>query len=539
MFQFCLIEEVTKTRVSRKELKFTDIKGNVELNKEAASEVKTSVIEEDRVSDAGSEDLLSQRSLSDILDAAQSESDIDKVSSDEELEDNDRIDLGLEPDGDSRLTLEDEKSRALSSEEDDTIEEVKKLEVEDIFSDKDSTLGFFSRKNVSSAGYRSCRKKESNSRTEIKESCEIKAKCGLGGGQIIDSGSQKSDNNIEEVNWIYDSDSDFEDCVNSVSLSQKMQWAKILTPQKCSQNSGSSQNNSGKKLSQNSKSSQKKNSAKKRKSLPASSTIPKISSGEETKLPPKSIPEGKRKSILDAGEKLSDNVNSYSKGKVLINKTTEVWNKNKQTSLTSFFSGKNVQSTETKRTTQVIGTSDLTVLDIKTEGDLQTVKALKSKGITRKSKRVGLHEVTNKVNGLTSQVLVTPAENLNGLRRSPRGLDGDNQSTCSDADLSCNVSSDLVKSLTSHHAKDKMVSPKSSKPNAMDFLMSKQKKTKLETTEKILSAASVSELTVPQAENMEKPSRYRKRSCPFYKKIPGRVDRCTCKQSLDIHVIKN
>ena len=519
------IEEATKTKVSRKELKFTDIKGNVELNKKAAPEVKTSIIEEDRVSEAGSEDLLSQRSLSDILEAAQSESDIDKVSSDEEFEDNDRLDLGLEPDGDSRLSLEDERSRALSSEEDDTLEEVKKLEVEDIFSDKDSTLGFFSSKNVSSAGYRSCRWKESNSRIEIKESCEIKAKYVpvLGAGQIKDSGSQRSDNNIEEVNWISDSESDFQDCVNPVSLSQELQWAKILTPKKFSQNSGSSLTNSGKTLSQKSKSSQKKNSAKKRKSLPASSTIPKNSSGEETKLPAKSISGEKRKSINVAGEKNSDNVYSYSKGKVLINKATEVRHKNKQTSLTSFFSGKNVQSTETKQTTQVTSTSDLNVLDIKTEGDRQTVKAIKSKGITRKSKRVGLHEVTNKVNGITSQILVTPAKDLNGLRKSPRGLDDDNQSTCPDADLSCNVSSDLGKFVASDHDKDKMVSAKSSRPNAMDFLMSKQKKTKLDTSEKIASAASVSELTIPPAENMEKPSRYKKQSCPFYKKIPGRV----------------
>ena len=68
-------------KIARKELKFPEAFDEDQKKIPSVKETKAEI--QDNVSDTESEDLLSQRSLSDILDAAHSDSDIDKVSDDE------------------------------------------------------------------------------------------------------------------------------------------------------------------------------------------------------------------------------------------------------------------------------------------------------------------------------------------------------------------------------------------------------------------------------------------------------------------------
>ena len=94
--------------------------------------------------------------------------------------------------------------------------------------------------------------------------------------------------NSEEVHYISDSDSDFQDCKDTASSSQKMQWARILTPQNFSQNSqksGSSQKLSGRKSLSQSSASSKTPSVKKYKSLPQSSTSFSLRKHESSPTP--------------------------------------------------------------------------------------------------------------------------------------------------------------------------------------------------------------------------------------------------------------
>lgn len=99
------------------------------------------------VFDVESEDLLSQRSLLDILDVVQSDSDIDKVFLDGELDSNDKdwLGFGLElgEDVDSKLLQDGRKMKVGFFLEEDEMEEFKKLGVDDIFNDDDFILCFF------------------------------------------------------------------------------------------------------------------------------------------------------------------------------------------------------------------------------------------------------------------------------------------------------------------------------------------------------------------------------------------------------------
>lgn len=99
------------------------------------------------VFDVESEDLLSQRSLLDILDVVQSDSDIDKVFLDGELDSNDKdwLGFGLElgEDVDSKLLQDGRKMKVEFFLEEDEMEELKKLGVDDIFNDDDFILCFF------------------------------------------------------------------------------------------------------------------------------------------------------------------------------------------------------------------------------------------------------------------------------------------------------------------------------------------------------------------------------------------------------------
>lgn len=516
------------------------------------------------VSDAESEDLLSQRSLSDILDAAQSDSDIDKVSSDGESDSNDKdwLGLGLEPgeDADSKLSQDGRKMKAGFSSEEDEIEELKKLGVDDIFNDDDSTLCFSSQEE--SAGVDSSCELKGKKRTTltVKNSLSSRLKrspdkhskydqikahpedkvdekdiCsqGASNGQNSESLKGNTDSKEVHVHCISDSDSDFQDFEDSVSLSQKARWAKMFTPQKCSQSSGSSQNNSGRKsLSQKSTSSNR-SSARKRKSLPASLTSPQKSSEKKTGLPPKANSGKKRKNCVNAEENLSNTtVRSESMAKHQIDMTTELKNKNKQTSLTSFFNGKSIKSSGIQQKEE---SSSRTMSTTNMDGDNSDKTYEK---VTNKSSRTALNEVTNKVKGSKRNSLVPQVEGVSVLKRSPRmhdsGPSTEGRSLCSDITASHSTKSgkginpSLGKSTnlcTATSADDKMASTKSTKPNAMEFLMSKQKKPKSEPLEKSVSVASISELTIPTAEKQQKnANRYQKRSCPFYKKIPGMME---------------
>lgn len=516
------------------------------------------------VSDAESEDLLSQRSLSDILDAAQSDSDIDKVSSDGESDSNDKdwLGLGLEPgeDADSKLSQDGRKMKAEFSSEEDEMEELKKLGVDDIFNDDDSTLCFSSQEE-SAAVVSSCELKGKKRTTlTVKNSLSSRLKrspdkhskydqikahpedmvdekgiCSQGASNGQNSESLKGNTDIKEVHvhCISDSDSDFQDCEDSVSLSQKARWAKMFTPQKCSQSSGSSQNNSGRKsLSQKSTSSNR-SSARKRKSLPASLTSSQKSSEKKTGLPPKANSGKKRKNCVNAEENLSNTtVRSESMAKHQIDMTTELKNKNKQTSLTSFFNGKSIKSSGIQQKEE---SSSRTMSTTNMDGDNSDKTYEK---VTNKSSRTALNEVTNKVKGSKRNSLVPQVEGVSVLKRSPRMYDSgpstEGRSQCSDITASHSTKSgkginpSLGKSTnlcTATSADDKMASTKSTKPNAMEFLMSKQKKPKSEPLEKSVSVASISELTIPTAEKQQKnANRYQKRSCPFYKKIPGMME---------------
>lgn len=99
------------------------------------------------VFDVENEDLLSQRSLLDILDVVQSDSDIDKVFLDGELDSNDKdwLGFGLElgEDVDSKLLQDGRKMKEGFFLEEDEMEELKKLGVDDIFNDDDFILCFF------------------------------------------------------------------------------------------------------------------------------------------------------------------------------------------------------------------------------------------------------------------------------------------------------------------------------------------------------------------------------------------------------------
>lgn len=99
------------------------------------------------VFDVESEDLLSQRSLLDILDVVQSDSDIDKVFLDGELDSNDKDWLGfsleLGEDVDSKLLQDGRIMKVGFFLEEDEMEELKKLGVDDIFNDDDFILCFF------------------------------------------------------------------------------------------------------------------------------------------------------------------------------------------------------------------------------------------------------------------------------------------------------------------------------------------------------------------------------------------------------------
>lgn len=99
------------------------------------------------VFDVESEDLLSQRSLLDILDVVQSDSNIDKVFLDGELDSNDKdwLGFGLElgEDVDSKLLQDGRKMKVEFFLEEDEMEELKKLGVDDIFNDDDFILCFF------------------------------------------------------------------------------------------------------------------------------------------------------------------------------------------------------------------------------------------------------------------------------------------------------------------------------------------------------------------------------------------------------------
>lgn len=504
------------------------------------------------VSDAESEDLLSQRSLSDILDAAQSDTDIDKVSSDGESDSNDKdwLGLGLEPgeDADSKLSQDGRKMKAGFSSEEDEMEELKKLGVDDIFNDDDSTLCFSSQEE--SAGVDSSCELKGKKRTTltVKNSLSSRLKrspdkhskydqikahpedmvdekdiCsqGASNGQNSESLKGNTDSKEVHVHCISDSDSDFQDCEDSVSLSQKARWAKMFTPQKCSQSSGSSQNNSGRKsLSQKSTSSNR-SSARKRKSLPASLTSSQKSSEKKTGLPPKANSGKKRKNCVNAEENLSNTT-----------VRSESINKNKQTSLTSFFNGKSIKSSGIQQKEE---SSSRTMSTTNMDGDNSDKTYEK---VTNKSNRTALNEVTNKVKGSKRNSLVPQVEGVSVLKRSPRmhdsGPSTEGRSLCSDITASHSTKSgkginpSLGKSTnlcTATSADDKMASTKSTKPNAMEFLMSKQKKPKSEPLEKSVSVASISELTIPTAEKQQKnANRYQKRSCPFYKKIPGMME---------------
>lgn len=99
------------------------------------------------VFDVESEYLLSQRSLLDILDVVQSDSDIDKVFLDGESDSNDKdwLGFGLElgEDVDSKLLQDGRKMKVGFFLEEDEMEEFKKLGVDDIFNDDDFILCFF------------------------------------------------------------------------------------------------------------------------------------------------------------------------------------------------------------------------------------------------------------------------------------------------------------------------------------------------------------------------------------------------------------
>ncbi|XP_061194617.1 DNA cross-link repair 1A protein-like [Saccostrea echinata] len=569
-------ENQEENKIARKELKFPE-EFVPNLKKISTAEEVGSEVKDDNRSDAESEDLLSQRSLSDILDAVQSDSDIDKVSSDEGSDENE--DEGLvssllpDEDGDS---LQAESTLCFSTEEDE-LKDLQKLESQDIFGNYDNTLCFSSQDETFGKN-ETCKQNEKTQNSKRKSSSPVKISprkknkthekksddvlfsSDKDGKQLDNlvmentsclktqkSGGTKNSLSKEEVClYISDSDSDFKDCESSASLSQKMQWARILTPQKCSQNSGSSQKHSGRKsLSQKSTSS-KKSSAKKRKSLPANSMTSQKSEEKKNGLPPKPNSGKKRKEQSDI--KITSDCNSALKihsktqGKRSQSVTTtqdiSVMNghkSNKQTSLTSFFYGKNVRSSASGTSVQ----QQVTFTSIVSDSDMETCTLIteSSEFVTSRVSRSALDEVTNKVNSSTCQEAVPSQEGIGGLRRSQRKL-GDSKTIIDKKNSSntvvTNISSGMGSgfgSLKTRPTKlgnmdsqitNKNLAVESSKPNAMEFLMSKQdRKSKPKAVEKSVKEVKVSELTIPSAEGQQsKPSSYSKKNCPFYKKIP-------------------
>lgn len=546
-------EEIKPAKISRKELKFPneDTQDLIMMK----SNVKTeTVMEPNHVSDAESEDLLSQRSLSDILDAAQSDSDIDKVSSDGESDNNDKDwwGLSLETGGNanSQMSQDGRTIKAGFSSEEDEMEEVKKLKKDDIFNEDNSTLCFSSQDEsigvdlscaLKGKKWTTCTvkislssglKKSQNEHSEYEQvethpedmvdEKDIYSQ-GANNGQNLESPEGNTDD--KEVHCISDSDSDFQDCKDSVSLSQKARWAKMFTPQKCSLSSESSQNSSGRKsLSQKSTSS-KKSSARKRTSLPASLTLSQKSSEKKKGLPPKANSGKKRENCLNAEVNLPKPIiKSESMEKHQLNMTTELKNKNKQTSLTSFFLGKSIRSSDVQQKDQSLSRNVMSTTDMDGDSSCKTYRKA-----TDKSSRTALNEVTNKVKGSKRNSLVPPVDSVSVLRRSPRshgsGPSTEDRSHCSDgmtASYSTKVCKDVDPSPTvSTNSACTPADDKSTKPNAMEFLMSKQKKPKPQPVKNSVSEASISELTVPTAgKQQENANRYQKRSCPFYKKIP-------------------
>lgn len=553
ILHFLFIEENRPAKISRKELKFPN-EDTQDLSMITPNVKTETVMEPDHVSDAVSEDLLSQRSLSDILDAAQSDSDIDKVSSDGESDNNDKDwwGLSLETGGDanSKMSQDGRTMKAGFSSEEDEMEEVKKLKEDDIFNDDNSTLCFSSQdesvgvdlscavkgKNGTTCTVKislsSGLKKSQNEHSEYEQikthpedMVDKKDIYSQGANNGENSESPEGNTDDKEVHCISDSDSDFQDCEDSVSLSQKARWAKMFTPQKCSRSSGSSQNSSGRKsLSQKSTSSNK-SSARKRKSLPASLTSSQKSSEQKKGLPPKANSGKKRKNCVNAEEKLPKPIlRSESMGKHQLNMTTELKIKNKQTSLTTFFCGKSIRSSGIQQKEQ---SSSRNMSTIDMDGD-STCKTYEK--ATDKSSRTALNEVTNKVKGSKRNSLVPPVDSV--LRRSPRthGRDPstEDRSHCSDemtASLPTKVCKDVDPSPTLSTNSFTPADDKLTKPNAMELLMSKQMKPKPQPVKNSVRRASISELTVPAAEKQqENANRYQKRSCPFYKKIPGMMD---------------
>ncbi|XP_062610123.1 DNA cross-link repair 1A protein-like [Saccostrea cucullata] len=574
------IENQEENKIARKELKFAEecVPNQEKISK---AEENRSQINDDNRSDGGSEDLLSQRSLSDILDAAQSDSDIDRVSSDEESDDDEGLVSSLLPEEEEEDGgLQTESTMCFSTEEDDA-KDLQRLEEKDIFGNCDNTLCFSSQdetcgKNEICEQNKKMQKSKRKSLSPMKASPRKKNKIqekkadnelctSIGNNKQHDHvGMEKANSlkakklespkntlNKEEVClYISDSDSDFEDCESTASLSQKMQWARILTPQRCSQNSGSSQKHSGRKsLSQKSTSS-KKSSVRKRQSLPTNLKTSQ-KSAEKNGLPPK--PNSGKKKKGQSGIKLipskqisegnmSLGIHSKSQGKQSqLEKTTHdssVINGhkgNKQTSLTSFFFGKNLRSSAsgTSVEQQVTFTTLVSDSDIETS----TVTTKKSEFVTSRVSRNALDEVTNKVNGSTSQEVVPSEEGFGVLRRSQRKL-ADSKTIVDKNNSSSSVLTNISSALDSgfgsskgtatklsnvdSHKTNKNLTLESSKQNAMEILMSKQdKKGKPKAVEKSVKEVKVSELTVPSAESQQsKPNNYSKKNCPFYKKVP-------------------
>lgn len=545
-----------------------------------------------------SEDFPSQRSLSDILDAAQSDSDIDKVLSDEESDDksddkDDRFVLSLLPDkeiDDGLSCVKQETVMCFSTEEDEK-NEVKKLDVGDIFSSGDSMLSFSSQdESAGEVGTRQTDRKWISTKPPVTDMNSLKRKSLAQTEQLedklfssddkrhedlaerktnCDSGSQESLLNNEEVYYVSDSDSDFQDCEDTASLSQKMQWARILTPQTCSQNSGSSQKLSGRKSSSQTSTSSKTPSVKKYKSLPQSSTSSKMSSLKKSGSSPTSAQESsaKKRSFpqkSNSGRKKKDQSNTkpstgrkqslnpmlvgyLNKGKQSESRGTATLNisgvKNKQTSLTSFFFGRNIRSAPETSVLPGTSTSNLSDSELKSNFTKENRKL-----VTPKGNRSSLKEVTNKMRSSEGKGPVSSEEDI-GVDMNPKAVAHKTagfKNSSSDIGLTCNslemcngmaVSTFVTKEPSTSKVVDSGSTSKTSsstdsnKPNAMTFLMSKQRKGKPKQAveksdgevEKSVGEVEKSELIVPPAENpRHKPNNiYKKRNCPFYKKIPG------------------
>jgi hypothetical protein len=287
----------------------------------------------------------------------------------------------------------------------------------------------------------------------------------------------------------------------------------------------------------------KMSSVKKRGSSPTSTTASQKSSAKKNKILSQKPNSGRKKDHVNTKPSLGrkQSLNPVLSGKQAETRGTTVpnisGNRNKQTSLTSFFFGKSVTSSGPEASVQR-DTSTSNLSDSERRSNQITKENCKM--VTPKGCRPSLNEITNVVRGSGSSGPVSSEESVS-VDKNPksdiRKTSGYN--TCNSDDELTSNSSEMCNGMagstftTGEPGTSKVTESRSqktfgatdaNKPNAMTLLMSKQKKCQpKQAVEKSVEKVKTSELTIPPAEDPQDTANngYRKRTCPFYKKIPG------------------